>query len=245
MSQPGGGSTEEKGAASADSSSVEESGYRPMSRDVTASLREAILAGTLGPDQRIGQDAIARQHGVSRVPVREALRQLEAEGLVVQTPHAGARVSSFSLEEVPELYELREALEPLVLRHSVGNLSLDQLDELKASMERVVATENDVQAWLLQDRLFHLSSFQAAGMPTAMNLAERIYNLTQSYRRQFFSSLNPEEMEMSHLEHRLILDAIISGDAEKAAELHRLHVRQTRMVVQASRRHASKNMRSD
>ncbi|CAN5304423.1 GntR family transcriptional regulator [soil metagenome] len=237
------GSPEDAELNSTESSTREVFGYRPMSQDVTASLREAILAGDLGPGQRIGQDAIAREHGVSRVPVREALRQLEAEGLVVQTPHAGARVSSFGLEEVPELYELREAIEPLVLRHSVVNLSPDQLAELSASMERVVATEDDVQAWLLQDRLFHLSSFQAAGMPTAMNLAERLYNLTQSYRRQFFSSLNRQEMEMSHLEHRLILDAIMSGDAEKAAELHRLHVRQTRMFVRDSEHDAGANLR--
>ena len=219
-----------------DLSGKEASGYRPMSQDVTASLREAILAGDLQPGERIGQDAIARQHGVSRVPVREALRQLETEGLVTQTPHAGARVASFGLDEVPELYQLRELIEPLVLRSSVARLSDLQLDDLKVRMGQVMANQDNVQAWLLQDRLFHLGSFAAANMPTAMNLAERMYNLTQSYRRQFFSSLSREAMEIQHMEHRLILDAILDRDGEKAAELHRLHVRRTRVAFESSNR---------
>lgn len=225
-------SIDDLGQPSGSTSYGPDAGYTPMSREVAAKVREAILSGSLQPGERIGQDAVAKRYNVSRVPVREALRQLETEGLVTQTPHAGARVASFALDEVPELYLLREALEPLVLRHSVVNLSDGQLEELRESMDRVVANEEDVQSWLLLDRLFHLDSFQAAHMPTAMNLAERLYNLTHAYRRQFFTTLSRTEMEMSHLEHRLILDAILDRDAEKAADLHRLHVRRTRVFMQ-------------
>lgn len=213
-----------KGAPTAE----RQSNYRPMSHEVTASLRQAILEGHLQPGDRIGQASIAEAHGVSRIPVREALRQLETEGLITQVPHAGARVSQHSLREIFELYLLRESLEPLLLEHSVMKLSRKQLRELHDSMDRVRSAENDIQVWLLEDRTFHLSSFQAADMPTTLALAERFYNQTQPYRREFFGSLDQEQMDVVHLEHRLILDAIERRDPEEAEMLQRLHILRTR-----------------
>ena len=169
--------------------------------------------------------------------MREALRQLETEGLITQVPHAGARVSRHTPQEMLELYMIRESLEPMLLSHSVVNLSSEQLDELHQSMERVQAAENDVQAWLLEDRVFHLSSFQAAGMPTALALAERFYNQTQPHRREFFGSLDQEQLDIVHLEHRLILDAIERRATEEAADLQRLHVRRTRKKLAANNLH--------
>jgi DNA-binding GntR family transcriptional regulator len=199
-----------------------------MSHDITASLRQAILEGRLQPGERVGQASIADEHGVSRIPVREALRQLETEGLIRQIPHAGARVSDHTVREVHELYLLRESLEPLLLEHSVMNLTEGELDELRESMDRVKSAEGDVQAWLLEDRIFHLSSFRAAGMPTAFNLVERFYNQTQAHRRRFFGTLDEQQIDIFHLEHRLILDAIERGAAEEAADLQRLHIRHNR-----------------
>lgn len=207
--------------------------YRPMSRDITASLRQAILEGRLQPGERIGQATIAEEHGVSRIPVREALRQLESEGLVTQVPHASARVSQHNPRQMLELYLLREELEPLLLAHSVTNLTESQLEELHQSMDRVRAAENDVKTWLLEDRIFHLSSFQAADMPTALALAERFYNQTQPHRREFFGSLDQQQMEIVHLEHQLILDAIERRAPEEAADLQRIHVRRTRKRLAA------------
>lgn len=208
--------------------------YRPMNRDIAASLRQAILEGRLQPGERIGQESIAGEYGVSRIPVREALRQLENEGLITQIPHAGARVSQHDPRQMLELYLLRESLEPLLLSHSVVNLTDSQLRALHDSMDRVRAAENDVQVWLLEDRVFHLSSFQAAGMPTALSLAERFYNQTQPHRRAFFGSLDQTELEIVHLEHRLILDAVERRSPEEAADLQRMHVRRTRKKLAAA-----------
>ena len=126
--------------------------YRPMSRDIAANLRQAILEGRIEPGERIRQESIAEASGVSRIPVREALRQLENEGLITHVPHAGARVSRHDPQEMLELYLLRESLEPLLLSHSVVNLTDTQLGELHESMDRVRAVETDVQTWLLEDR---------------------------------------------------------------------------------------------
>lgn len=199
-----------------------------MSRDIAANLRQAILEGRIEPGERIRQESIAEASGVSRIPVREALRQLENEGLITHVPHAGARVSRHDPQEMLELYLLRESLEPLLLSHSVVNLTDTQLGELHESMDRVRAVETDVQTWLLEDRVFHLSSFQAARMPTALALVERFYNQTQPYRRDFFGSLDRSEIEIVHLEHRLILDAIERRAPEEAADLQRMHVCRTR-----------------
>lgn len=202
--------------------------YRPVSHDITASLRQAILEGRLQPGERVGQETIAGEHGVSRIPVREALRQLETEGLVTHVPHAGARVTAHTPQEMLELYLLRESLEPLLLEHSVRNLSPEQLEGLHRSMERVRSAEGDVHTWLLEDRIFHLSSFQASDMPTALTLVERFYNQTQPHRREFFATRDQAQMDIVHLEHRLILDAIERRAAVEAAQLHRLHIRRTR-----------------
>lgn len=205
--------------------------YTRVSVDVAAAVRALILAGTLAPGERIRQEALAASCGVSRVPVREALRQLENEGLVVQVPHAGARVSEISLDECLEIYRIREALEPAVLAQSVQNLSDEDHVTLRESLDRLEAAESDWQTWLLEDRTFHLGSFAAAAMPTALALVERLYNQTQPYRRAYFGAMAAEEMHIVHLEHRLIFDAVERRDPVDAHALQRSHVRRTRLEL--------------
>jgi DNA-binding GntR family transcriptional regulator len=206
-----------------------ETGYEPASIEVCAGVRRRILDGSLEPGARIRQEVLAAEYGVSRIPVREALRQLENEGLVTQVPHAGARVSSITIEECLELYRLREALEPEILFHSVPLLSDDDLHELDQTMKRLVAAGGDWRTWLLEDRLFHLGSFQAAPMPTGLRLIERFYNQTQPSRRAYFSVLDEREMEIVRLEHRLLFDAIARRDPDDAKSLQRSHIRRTRV----------------
>lgn len=205
--------------------------YTRASVDVASGVRELILAGTLAPGQRIRQEALAAQYGVSRVPVREALRQLESEGLVVQVPHSGARVSEISLDECLEIYRIREALEPAVLAQSVQHLSDEDHAVLRRSLDRLEAAESDWRTWLLEDRTFHLGSFAAAEMPTALALVERFYNQTQPFRRAYFGAMAPEEMHIVHLEHRLIFDAVERRDPVDAEALQRSHVRRTRLEL--------------
>src|ERR671938_2135164 len=103
------------------SSSSAGDGYRPASDLILEGVRQLILRGELRPGERIRQEALASEYGVSRISVREALRQLENEGLVSLVPHTGARVARVDLKECVELYRLREAIEPIVLAASVPN----------------------------------------------------------------------------------------------------------------------------
>lgn len=208
-----------------------DAGYTPASVEIANGVRELILSGSLAPGERIRQQELAADYGISRLPVREALRQLENEGLVVQIPHAGARVSSISLDECLELYRLREVLEPTVLGQSVRNLSESELLGIQESMERLEAAGNDVLTWLMEDRVFHLGSFRACRMPTALALVERFYNQTQPFRRAYFGSLDDAQIGLVHIEHRLIFDAIQREDATEAESQQRSHIRRTRLEL--------------
>jgi DNA-binding GntR family transcriptional regulator len=211
-------------------SSIEEGdGYRPASELILEGVRQLILRGELKPGERIRQEALASEYGVSRIPVREALRQLENEGLVSLVPHSGARVARVDLNECVELYRLREAIEPIVLAASVPNLTQEQIADLRERMRAIEDAAGDVHAWLAEDRMFHLATYRGADMPRAMRMVESFWNQTQQYRRAYVGHLTPDRLEIVHLEHRLILDAIERGDAEDAGERQRQHIRRTRV----------------
>ncbi len=103
-------------------------GDGPASQRIAASLREAVLSGEYAPGSRLLQEEVAEQFGSSRLPVREALRMLEAEGLVTLVAHTGAWISRLSLGECEELYQIRERVEPLLLRYSIPALTRDDVE---------------------------------------------------------------------------------------------------------------------
>ncbi len=210
-------------------STPEEDGYRPASDLILEGVRNLILRGDLKPGDRIRQEALASEYGVSRIPVREALRQLENEGLVSLVPHSGARVARVDLNECVELYRLREVIEPVVISASVPNLTYEDVADLRERMLAIEAAAGDVQKWLAEDRQFHLASYRAAEMPQALRMVEGFWNQTQQYRRAYVGNLPPERLEVVHLEHRLIIDAIERRDAEDAGERQRQHIRRTRV----------------
>ena len=106
---------------------LEPSGHGAAGTRVAAELREAILAGEYSPGARIRQEDVAERHGASRVPVREALRRLESEGLVTLVANTGAWVAQLNLQECEEMYQIRERLEPLLLRYNVPLLTDEQI----------------------------------------------------------------------------------------------------------------------
>ncbi|MCW2555337.1 MAG: transcriptional regulator, GntR family, partial [Mycobacterium sp.] len=128
---------------------------------VADELREAILHGAHPPGTRLRQEELAAQYGASRVPVREALRILESEGLIVTVANTGAWIAQLSLDECVELYQVRERIEPLLLRYSVPHLTPEQIDQLGDLVEQMRQT-SDVEVFLALDRRFHLGSYAGA-----------------------------------------------------------------------------------
>ncbi len=197
---------------------------------VAATLREEILNGTLAPGERIVQEDLALRFGASRQPVRDALRLLEGDGLVTLKPNAGAWVSKLSERECDEAYLVRERLEPLLLSQSIPNLTDAQLARLKTLVTEVEKT-TDIESFLRLDREFHLLSYAGAQDGMLSEFVERIWNTTQHYRRAFAKLNDFANSEVTHMEHKLILDGILRKDSQQAESALEGHIRRTRVTL--------------
>ena len=196
---------------------------------IAEQLRHAILVGEYEPGARIRQEDLADQHGASRLPVREALRILEAEGLVTLVANTGAWVSRISLAECEEMYQVRERIEPLLLRYNVPLLSdsqLDELEELASAMER----STSIEEFITLDRRFHLSSYALAETSVLGDIVKQLWNRTQHYRRAFMR-MRTEDDRSVHLEHHLLVTALRRRDSDDAERILAGHIRRTRLEL--------------
>jgi DNA-binding GntR family transcriptional regulator len=199
---------------------------------IASDLREAILAGELAPGERIRQEVVAERSGASRLPVREALRMLEAEGLVEQEPNKGARVAKLDRQELDGLYRIRERIEPLALAESIPHLRDDVLDRLDAIQDEIERT-TDPAHFLVLDRELHLLTYSGCPIEQLSTMTTRLWNSTQHYRRAFVTLAGADRMWVVNAEHRLILDAIRRRDTEDAERFLAGHIRRTRIELQA------------
>lgn len=196
---------------------------------IVAGLRERILTGELRPGDRIRQEEVAESFGASRLPVRDALRLLEAEGLIRLVASSGAWVASLSLNECTDAYLIREQVEPLLIEQSLPHLgteAVDRLDELAEQMEGA-----DLLTFLQLDREFHLLSFSAARPGMVIDLVHRLWNTTQHYRRAYALLVGDSRDRTTAAEHRLLVDAFRRRSVEDAQVVQRLHVRRTRLAL--------------
>lgn len=197
---------------------------------IAADLRDSILTGHYPPGARIRQEDLADRVGASRVPVREALRMLEAEGLVTLVANTGAWVSQLSLEECAEMYQIRERIEPLLLRYSIPFLTETEIDALDALVEEIERAD-DVEEFLRLDREFHLASYAAADTSLLGDTVLRLWNRTQHYRRAFTRVFRLEGDRSVHYEHHLLASAIRRRDIEAAEQVLAGHIRRTRLEL--------------
>lgn len=209
---------------------------KPATRDGNAStriadsIRASILAGEYPPETRIRQEDVAAQFGASRLPVREALRILESDGLVRLVANTGAWVNRLTLAECEEIYQTRERLEPLLLRYAMPHLDeaeLERLDELARAMEETT----DVEEFLRLDREFHLSSYAPSETHILGDLVHRLWNSTQYYRRAYTMLLDDDRRRIMHDEHHLLTTALREGDADGAERVVESHIRRTRLQL--------------
>lgn len=191
-------------------------------------LTTAILAGEYPPGARIRQEDVAARFGASRLPVREALRILESDGLVTVVANTGAWVTRLNLKECIEIYQIRERVEPLLLRTSMEGLrtsAIDRLEELAAHM----AASNSTEEFLKLDREFHLLSYSGADTVQLGDLVHRLWNTTQHYRRAYTTLLDPDSHRIIHDEHHMLTTAIREADPEAAEQVLTGHIRRTRL----------------
>ncbi len=193
-------------------------------------LRRAILSGQIGPGEWIRQEEIAERLGSSRLPVREALRILEAEGLTEHERHKGARVPSLTMHEVDVVYRMREQLEQLAIAESIPHLDLDDLRALGELQDRIERND-DVATFLELDREFHLRSYTGCRIDQLTSTVTRLWNTTAHHRRTFVTLSGPGRRWVINAEHRLLLDAIARGDVVDAERFVAGHIRRTRIEL--------------
>jgi DNA-binding GntR family transcriptional regulator len=207
-------------------------GHGVASHRIADALRTAILDGSRLPGERIRQEDVAARTGASRIPVREALRMLQAEGLVTLVANSGAWVTRLTLAECAELYQIRERLEPLLLRMSMPGLDGAALGRMTGLAEAMERSGGDVDAFLRADREFHLASYSAAAPGETSQIIARMWNTTQHYRREFTRlAARRAALGVTHLEHRLLLDCLRRQDADDAERVLVTHIRRTRLEL--------------
>jgi DNA-binding GntR family transcriptional regulator len=180
-------------------------------------LRDAILRGDLEPGQELSQVPLAAQMGVSRTPLREALRMLQREGLVEANPNRSYRVAGFSLPDLEELYVSCIPLEAIAIRLTVSKLQSADLAVLEGDMAQMAhyADAHDVDGWELPHRDFHRRLTAGAG-PRLGELLDQLSDHAGRYRRVYLGSAD-RAWQAAAFEHRAILDACRAGDAGEAA----------------------------
>jgi GntR family transcriptional regulator, rspAB operon transcriptional repressor len=196
---------------------------------VHARLRAAILAGELGEGAVTSQVTLAERFGVGRTPLREALRMLQREGLVISQPNHRVRIAELSSEDAEELYIMRIALEAVAIRITVPHLTsadLAEMDGLMAQMEHY-AKLRDAVGYSDPHRQFHHRLLYAAG-PRVSAQIDELFDHSERYRRRFGAA---GSWEARRAEHRAILDAAAEGDRETAAELLAAHYLHTVRLV--------------
>jgi DNA-binding GntR family transcriptional regulator len=201
--------------------------YQTKQEWVYATLKDAIQSCALAPGTRLTLDDLAEQLNVSRVPVREALLQLQVEGLVDMTPHAGAVVSPISLDSIHELFMILEELEVLAGRVTTKKASpkdLKNLEDMLTSMEEAIV-EGDVERWSQLNTEFHREVSRLSGMPFLQQITEKALEKWDRMRRYFLTEVLHKRTTQAQEEHRQIYAALKEGNVEAVEQILRTHNR--------------------
>lgn len=200
-------------------------GYRTKSDWAYLQLRQWIQSGVLEAEQRLDQEELAARLGVSRVPLRQALVRLQAEGLVIGKPHVGASVAPLSLADAEDIYASRAALEPMLTKAAVPHLSKGIFEELDRCIgeQQAALDSGDRQRFLELDRQFHKRLYDQSNYRTSVELVQRLRDLSDRYVAVFQGDAARSRTTIE--EHRKIFRACSAGDAEFAASLVADHVR--------------------
>ncbi len=206
---------------------------RNASLAATELIREAILDGRLQPGQRLKEEDLARQLGISRTPVREALLMLQVEGLIVATPNRGATVRVHTPDDLDDLYGLRALLEGHAARRAGVRINEAQVAELRESCDRFDALEPEDQLRELvrENMFFHNTILEVAGSARLGSMVRRVIELPLVYKSYIWYS--PDQKRISSHYHRQIVNALASGDAERAELIMKEHVFEARDLLVA------------
>ena len=209
--------------------------HTPLGRNASAGaadlIRQAIIDGRVMPGQRLKEEELAQQLGISRTPVREALLILQTEGLVESSPNRGATVRSYELSDLEDMYELRALLEGNAARRAATRIDADALQRLHEScarFEKLVAGSN-VNELVAENALFHDTILTAADSERLAGMVRQVIATPLVYRSYIWYS--PEQATASYHYHRQLTNALERRDASRAEFIMREHVYEARDVL--------------
>jgi DNA-binding GntR family transcriptional regulator len=201
----------------------------PIDR-ITASLRTRILSGELPGGLQLRQERIATQFGVSRIPVREALSRLEAEGLVTREHNRGCVVTPLSLQDLEEALEIRLALESRALKLAIPRMAAADFSAIERVLDRYARATGPAQ-WSELNLAFHLSLYRPAGLPRLVGMIENLIRGGDRYLRVYVSMVVGRDQPLR--EHRELLAACRARDVKRAVRLLERHIEATRKALKA------------
>ena len=210
----------------------------PLRDVVFQTLRQAILSGILGPGERLRELELAHQLGVSRTPVREAIRKLEQEGLAQTFPRRGAIVADITRTDLEDVLEVRMTLEVLAVQKACRTITPGQLKELEntAAAFETYIEKGDLTAAAQTDELFHEIICHATGNRRLMQLLMTLRS--QIYRYRLENLKNPKSHPDLIREHQVILQSLKEGDEDRGEEAVRTHIRrQKESILETKKMH--------
>lgn len=206
----------------------------PLRESVCESIRRAIADGSLRPGTRLMEIQLAEDLGISRTPVREAIRKLELEGIVVMIPRRGAYVADISLKDITEIYEVRISLDTLAASLAAERITDEELEEMNRQLlltgQYVLA--GDIPKIVATDSVFHDILYRAARNERLVTMINNLRDQLTNIRAR--SMAQPGRLQDTLAEHRTLLDAIASRDPETAANAARTHIENAEKTLMES-----------
>lgn len=198
--------------------------YKPLREVVFESLREAIISGRLKPSERLMEAQLAEELGVSRTPVREAIRKLELEGFVAMVPRKGAYVSGISLKDIVDVFEIRAALEALAAGLAAERITEEELDQMERYLFKAfeASDEDDLTAFVAVDTGFHELIYKASRNQRLFQIVTLLQEQIQRFRTVSLSQ--PGRFRDAIEEHRQLIEAISERNVELAQSLAKEHI---------------------
>lgn len=205
--------------------------YLPLRDVVFQTLREAILKGELKPGERLMELQLASRLGVSRTPIREAIRMLELEGLAVTMPRKGAEVARMTEKDMEDVLQIRKALDELAVGLACDNMTEESLEQLRAALKNFEEStrSRDVKKIAQADVEFHDTIYQAADNPKLVNMLNNLREQMYRYRVEYLKNdaVYPRLIE----EHKKIYEGLKRKDKETVVEIVSYHVMNQELVV--------------
>ncbi|HWI55315.1 MAG TPA: GntR family transcriptional regulator [Desulfobacteria bacterium] len=198
--------------------------YKPLREIVFETLREAIISATLKPGERLMEIQLAEEMGVSRTPVREAIRKLELEGFVVMVPRKGAYVAGISMKDIADVFEIRAAMEGLAAGLAAERITEEELEQLERILVKVGESvqNNNLEKLIEVDTEFHETLYKACRNERLVQIVSNLREQIQRFRTASLST--PGRMQFALQEHKKIVEAVSERNAELAQALAREHI---------------------